>query len=970
MFWRAGWSRWCAFWCGLMACAVLAQPAPAGADRPILRIDPGVHTAMVRGAAFDAARNRLYTASDDKTVRVWQLPGGQLLNTWRVPMLDGAEGQLYALDLSPDGRWLAVGGWTGWDWEQRASLYLFDTGAGQLVRRLPVPRSTVTSLRFSPDGERIAVGLHGDGGLVVVQRASGAVLATDAAYQGMVMDMGYDRYGRLFTVGLDGFIRIYAQDHRLLARRASTAARDPVTVRVSPDGEQVAIGFADAAVVEVIPARDLAASSIWKAGDARQQDFVALAWSDDGRFLYAGGTRQGEQSGVFRWRVGDGPRQGRAFASLQGRINDLRALGEGRVLYVSDAPAWGWIEPSGAVREPVPPAQWRFSDPGTRLRLSPTGSEVQLSVAGRAMRFSVPEARLDWRTPASPVALREAQTQGRGWRVERSADRRQLRVNGAPVALETYEKVYSHAVAPALDQVVVGTEWALRAHDAQGGLRWLNRVSSPVWAVNASADGQVVVAALGDGTLRWFSAHTGQELLALFMHRNAQDWIAWTPGGHYTSSPHGDRLIGWHINRGLDQEPDFFHAVQLERVLYRPDIVKKALAAAPQRSGAGPAPAEDMTAERMQRMAPPRVRLRLDGVDEQRQMARLQVEAERIGPQLRDLALFVNGIPVTASRERGVGLWESSRIRRAFEVPLDARLNDIRVEAFTDVSMGLARVQVDLQAPVASAQKVGNLYLLAIGASQFDGLPQSTWLSYAARDADIFADTFRRLEGAPFGQRFVKVLSDNAEHKPTRRNVLEALDFLKDAQAQDTVVLFLASHGLSDAQGNYYFVPRDAQAADIQGVQAAENPGSLLSWQVFFDVLRTVAGRRVLVVDTCQARGIEGRFDPHALIKRSASSQFALMLASGPQEESQEYDPAGHGLFTYGLLSSLATAQSRGNGSLNLHDWFSGSARVVQQYRDRTIGPQTPQFLAPAALQAIRVWAPPATPVADVRSPR
>ena len=112
----------------LMPVAALAQtttasPRTPAATGPFLRIDPGAHTAIVRAAAFDAAKERVYTAADDKTIRVWQLPQGKLISTLRVPILDGAEGQLYALTLSPDGRWLAVGGWTGWDWEKRSSIY-------------------------------------------------------------------------------------------------------------------------------------------------------------------------------------------------------------------------------------------------------------------------------------------------------------------------------------------------------------------------------------------------------------------------------------------------------------------------------------------------------------------------------------------------------------------------------------------------------------------------------------------------------------------------------------------------------------------------------------------------------------------------------------------------------------------------------------------------------------------------------
>ena len=38
---------------------------------------------------------------------------------------------------------------------------------------------------------------------------------------------------------------------------------------------------------------------------------------------------------------------------------------------------------------------------------------------------------------------------------------------------------------------------------------------SEVWAVNASRDGRIVVAARGDGTIRWHRADDGHELLAL-----------------------------------------------------------------------------------------------------------------------------------------------------------------------------------------------------------------------------------------------------------------------------------------------------------------------------------------------------------------------------------------------------------------------------------------------------------------------
>jgi WD40 repeat protein len=939
----------------ILLSAIARAQSATYSTAPLLRIDPGMHTAMPRAMGFDARSERLYSASDDKTVRIWQLPSGKLLSTLRVPSLDGPEGQLYALTLSPDGRWLAVGGWTGWDWERRASIYLFDTQTEQLVRRLPVATWTITSLRFSPDGQHIAMGMHGQGGLAIISRTTGQIVASDPAYQNKVMDMEFDRFGRLHAVGLDGFIRLYKQDFTLLARRAVKAGKDPVALRASPNGEQVAIGFADVAAVEVVSARDLSTVAEIKLPTSRQKDFVAVNWSGDGRYLYAAGESASQTAEIYRWLLPAHAAQGASLSMPQPqqiavsapRINELLALSKGRMAFATDAPSIGWVEASGQVQQSILSAQLDFSQLGSSLMISPDASRVQIAVAAKVITYSVPDAKLQVASGnLSTAGLQRPTQQSQGWAVRISADQRSLNLNGQVVALEEYEKVRSHAIAANRSFVAIGTEWALRNYDARGQLVWMARVSSPVWSINVSADGKSIVAAIGDGTVRWFSAQTGKQLLSIFVHRNSNDWIAWLPNGFYTSSLYGDRHIGWHINRGLDIAPDFIYAVQLERVLYRPDRVKAALGTLN-----AEATAPEITTEQLNQIAPPRLRVRLQGIDPERNVARLIIEAERTGPAMQDIAVYVNDIPVTPSKDRALRSTETRQLRREFEVPLNRQINDIRVEAFTGMSIGLARIQVELPETAQLKKELGDLYVLAIGASQFDRLPQSNWLAYAAKDAETLAKVLQTVAGAPFANRYIQTITDGSKDKPTRSNILSALDFLKNARAQDTVVLFLASHGVSDSRGNYYFVPRDAQAQDLNGLQAVEQAQSLLSWQVFFDAFRQVAGQRIMVVDTCQAKGIAGRFDPNALIKRSASSQFALMLASGENEESQEYDPAGHGLFTFGLLTSLQEAQKKQSQALNLKDWFSASAQLVQRFRDRSIGPQTPQLLAPIVLE-------------------
>ena len=56
---------------------------------PFLTIEIGHHSAQLNGIATDAQQRILVTSSADKTIRVWDLATGKLLNVLRPPVGKG-----------------------------------------------------------------------------------------------------------------------------------------------------------------------------------------------------------------------------------------------------------------------------------------------------------------------------------------------------------------------------------------------------------------------------------------------------------------------------------------------------------------------------------------------------------------------------------------------------------------------------------------------------------------------------------------------------------------------------------------------------------------------------------------------------------------------------------------------------------------------------------------------------------------
>jgi hypothetical protein len=293
-------------------------------QRPFLRIETGMHTAQIKGIGADAACRLLATASDDKTVRLWSLPDGKLTKVIRFPIGEGNAGKVYATALSPDGRWLAAGGWG--DAPGESNLVVMDLSDGA-IRRVRIGTS-INHIAYSVDGRRIAVGLGGNNGVRVLDSASGAELLADRDYGDQVYGVTFSPDGALIASSWDGQLRRYGPDLKRTAKIPAPDGKAPYGVAIDPSGHRVAVSYIDEMPVSILDARTLAPLARAQMGDVKEGDFMSVAWSRVGATLVVGGAArsqfQGKWRNLLRRFDANGRRQGADIAVSDNRIRDIQ----------------------------------------------------------------------------------------------------------------------------------------------------------------------------------------------------------------------------------------------------------------------------------------------------------------------------------------------------------------------------------------------------------------------------------------------------------------------------------------------------------------------------------------------------------------------------------------------------------------------------------------------------------------------
>src|SRR5262249_55454985 len=98
---------------------------------------------------------------------------------------------------------------------------------------------------------------------------------------------------------------------------------------------------------------------------------------------------------------------------------------------------------------------------------------------------------------------------------------------------------------------------------------------SRVHDLAVSPDGKYLLVAWGNQALHLFRIDGDKPERLLNILVAGEDWVAWTPPGHYAATPGGEKLVGWQVKRDDNTPLAFYPVERFRKLYYKPEIIKE-----------------------------------------------------------------------------------------------------------------------------------------------------------------------------------------------------------------------------------------------------------------------------------------------------------------------------------------------------------------------------------------------------------
>jgi WD40 repeat protein len=760
------------------------------------------------------------------------------------------------VSFSPDSRRIVSG-------SSDKTIKLWDVPTRKLISTFQGHYNTVWSVSFSPDGHHIASG-SSDKTIKLWDVPTGKLISTFQGHSDEVISVSFSPDGRHIASGSSNkTIKLWEASTGKLISTFQGHTPWVLSVIFSPDGRRIASGGSD----DTIKLWEVPTGKLISTFQGHYDHVRSVIFSPDGTRIASGS----DDKTIKLWDVPTG----KLISIFQGHYNDVVSVhfSPDDCLIASgsdDNTIKLWDVPTAKL---ISTFQGHINDIMS-VRFSPDGSRIASGSYDNTIKlWEVPSGKLLPTFQRGHFFVMSVSFSPDGRRVASGGDDNTIKLWEVPSGkfISTLQghsnSVNSVSFSPDGRRIASGSlDNTIKLWDVPTAklISTFQGHSNNVNSVSFSPDGRRIASGSDDTTIRLWDVQSGQTTYIFHLLPN-NEWITTQPNSmNYEASANGVQYAAVRLNPNAnDWIP--LSEYSIERIIPTFHIFD---------------PANNF----ISRQAKIPIRMRFDQELSPNSIIKIYVNEQQIPLETAPYGIFTPTAP--------------NRIRN-FSVPLTEGKNFIRVVATNEHQMTSHDTITIIKQKARSYNPKGNLYLLAVGVNQMKHIPGNN-LDFAAKDASDMVNLMHRMEGNLYKQVKSYLFTDDTPKKPTSDNIENALyDYFKPATADDTIMIFLAGHGVTVDKNQYVFLAQDA----IKYGDGDYQRSTVLKWADITDSLKNRKCKKIIILDTCYTGGV----DINELIPKDnfSKNKIIIFLSTSKGQTAKECKDQRNGCFTHAIKQGL-----------------------------------------------------------------
>ncbi|MBN1411571.1 MAG: caspase family protein [Spirochaetales bacterium] len=787
------------------------------------------HTGGVMSVDISGDDSMIASGSMDKTIRLWDVGSGKELKTFT-----GHMDQVTSVDLSPDGKTLVSG-------SRDKMVKAWDVGTGKLIKTYRGHLNWVNTVKLSKDSALILSGSN-DNTLKTWDFITGKIIGTYKGHEGTVFSSAFFGDGQSFvSASYDHTIKLWNVMDKEFEKEFTGHSGWIEKTAVSSDGRFAAVASQN----KSITLWDLKLLKKVRTFSGHKDRIGGLSISSDNTFVLSGSWNKS----IILWDIETGE-QKKVFSGHTDRVTgvDLHPNNRNFLSGSSDKTIRIWDIDS---KIPVKTLRGHTS----------AISSVAYSKDGALVLSAGWDRKLILWDAASGKELKTLQDHEYVVinSIDFSPDSKfavtgsrygflQFWDLGSGACMKTMTGNFTDTVAFSPDGKTVAVGYMNNTFsiiDFSTGRvlkTFSGHLDSLVDKIAFAKSGKSIITGSMDGTLRVWDVDSG-EWTAFSVDKHDSEWMIYNSGGFWDASANGGEIVA------MVQGNNVWNIDQFAVMNNRPDLILEKID-----------PSNNVLIEHYANMHGKR--LKRFGLSGDGNMNEYHVPSAEINTAKQDESemeltftlsdakyglasynIYVNDVPEFGAAGKTASGNKSTITEK---ITLQSGNNKVEVSCFNAKGAESFR---DVTYAVNKKKAKRNLYFIGFGVSEYKD--KTLNLEYAHQDVKDLDNYFRKIPGHYFDNVFTKIFINE---DVTVNNIKSVKSFLDGSRVDDTLVLFIAGHGVhdSDPQATYYYLTYGSDIKDL-GNTAAD-------FELIEGLLQGIAPRnKLFLMDTCESGEVEDR---------------------------------------------------------------------------------------------------------------